>query len=333
LKIVEQVGGSASLVLYDHEPPPDRLCDDVVRGLTARPRKLPPKYFYDERGARLFERISELDEYYLTRTEISILESRGGEIARRIGAGCRVVEFGSGSGEKTWILLRRLESPAAYIPVDISRTQLVEFALAVNEAFPSLRVVPICADYTADLALPDEQDGAARTVAFFPGSTVGNFEPDEAELFLGRVRRMVGPDGGLLLGLDLRKEPALIEHAYNDGEGVTAEFNLNLLARINRECGASFDLSGFRHHAFFDERESRIEMRLVSTRRQTVGLTGDGREEERVSFDFDAGEFITTEYSYKYDLPRFTSLAGRAGWSLAECWMDENEWFALLLLE
>lgn len=194
-------------------------------------------------------------------------------------------------------------------------------------------MAPVCGDYTGDIALPPSTAGAARTVAFFPGSTIGNLEPGEAERFLERIRKLVGPEGGLVLGVDLRKDPEIIELAYNDPEGVTAEFNLNLLKRINRECGADFDLEAFSHRAIFDGEGSRIEMQLVSDRAQTVRLQPDPDREEKIEVSFDAGEHITTEYSHKYDLETFASMAATAGWKIREAWTDPRDWFSVLLLE
>jgi dimethylhistidine N-methyltransferase len=332
LRIVQERTESGSVTLYDFEPPPDRICEDVVRGLSAIPKKLQPKYFYDARGAQLFDRITDLEAYYPTQTEISILRRHADEMTARIGPHARLVEFGSGSGDKTWIILRHLTDPTAYIPIDISRAQLVSFALKVAEAFPALRVIPVCADYTAELALPEIQDGGGRCVAFFPGSTIGNFEPSEAEAFLRRVRRLVGNSGGLLLGVDLIKDPAIIERAYNDPQGVTAEFNLNLLTRINRECGADFDVGAFTHYAFFDQAHHRVEMRLVSTRDQIVHVCADPDTGPPTAVHFAAGEHITTEYSHKYDLEDLRELADGAGWSITQLWTDPQNWFAVALL-
>lgn len=332
MRIVREETAAGSVVLHDFEPTPDRICEDVAEGLASTPKRLPPKYFYDDQGARLFERITGLDAYYPTRTEISILRDRATEIADHIGPGARLVEFGSGSGEKTWILLRHLKDPAAYIPVDISRAQLIDFALQVAAEFPSLRVAPVCADYTGSFDVPAASGVDGTCVAFFPGSTIGNFEPAEAVDFLGRVRHLVGARGRMLLGVDLRKNPEIIERAYNDPEGVTASFNLNVLARVNRECDGDFDLDRFRHHATFDPTESRIEMRLVSTVDQRVTLRCSPPRPDRITVDFAAGEAITTEYSYKYDLPGFARLAERAGWSIEESWTDPNDWFAVVLL-
>lgn len=331
MRIVQEGTDQKPITLYDFEPTPDRLCEDVVKGLGLEQKTLPSKYFYDDRGAELFERIMELDAYYPTRTETAILQRYAAEIAEQVGPRAWLVEFGSGSGEKTWILLRQLTDLAAYIPVDISRAQLIEFAMRVSDAFPDLHVVPVCADYTAGFALPSAEGEHERSVAFFPGSTLGNFEPDGARQFLGRVRKLVGPEGGMLLGLDLAKDPELIERAYNDPEGVTAEFNLNLLDRINRECGADFDPGGFEHTAVFDSEASRIEMRLVSRRDQTVRLAVDA-DGEPSEFRFVDGEYILTEYSHKYDLESFSELAGSAGWEVERVWTDDRRWFAVVML-
>jgi dimethylhistidine N-methyltransferase len=290
-----------------------------------------PKYFYDDAGARLFEQICTIEEYYPTRTELGILQRNIGEIVGSIGPHCRLVEFGSGSGIKTRILLRSLDRPAAYLPVDISRAQLVHFALSVADGFPELEVLPICADYTADYQLPEPARADSPTVAFFPGSTIGNFETAEAEAFLRRVREVCGGNGGLLIGVDLKKDPAVIERAYNDRGGVTAAFNLNLLARINRECDADFDLRAFEHHAPYDEANGRIEMRLVSRHAQSVRIAAGG-DDPRARVDFEAGEHIITEYSHKYSLEEFEALSGRAGWRIERIWTDPNSWFGIVLL-
>lgn len=319
------------LVLHDHHPSAGDLCEEVREGLTGAVRKISPKWFYDERGAELFERIMDLDAYYPTRTECSILERSADEIAREVGRHALIVEFGSGSGEKTQLLLRHLQEPAAYVPIDISRTQLVSFALDTSRRFPELEVLPVCADYSEAVPLPSPSTPADRVVAFFPGSSIGNFEPPDAQAFLARAADLAGDDGGLLIGVDLQKDAEVLERAYNDPEGVTAAFNLNLLSRINRECGADFDPEAFRHHAFFDARNSRIEMRLVSTRPQTVRLPARG-EEPAAEIRFDEGDFITTEYSHKYDPEAFGRLAEAAGWRIERTWTDDGRWFAVFLL-
>ena len=320
------------VVLHDLEPVPEDLRAHVLAGLAAPMKKLSPKYFYDEAGARLFERICELEAYYLTRTETAILRRAAREIAECIGPGCRLVEFGSGSGIKTRILLEQLREVAAYIPIDISRAQLLAFAISAAEAFPELEVLPVCADYTSPLALPHPGRPFSGAVAFFPGSTIGNFAPDEAEQFLVRVGELCGRDGRLLIGVDLKKDPAVIERAYNDPEGVTAAFNLNLLARINRECGADFEPAAFRHHAPYLEREGRVEMRLVSTRAQEAHLPGGGDGGMHATIGFAPGEAILTEYSCKYAPEEFEALSRRAGWSVEARWTDEREWFGVYLL-
>ncbi len=319
-------------VLHDLHPPADRLYDDVRAGLAATPRKLPPKYFYDEAGARLFERITQLEAYYPTRTELAILERHIGEIATAIGAHARIVEFGSGSGLKTRLLLRHLPEPACYLPVDISRTQLRELAHELAREFPALEVLPVCADYSRAWSLPRTGREAARTVAFFPGSTIGNFERAEAIAFLGRVRGLCGPAGGLLVGADLEKDRATLERAYDDPEGVTAAFDLNLLERINRECGTDFEPSAFRHHAFYDEVHHRIEMRLVAVRRSVVTLPAPDATADALEFRFRRGDYITTEYSHKYTPARFRALAAAAGWGVDRVWTDERPWFSVWLL-
>jgi len=296
--------------------------DDVIAGLS-RPRKaLPPKYFYDERGCELFEAICETPEYYLTRTETALMRQMAGEMARRLGPRCAVIEHGSGSGSKTRILLEALQ-PVAYLPIDIARDQLRVTAAGIAHDFPGLPVVAVCADYSRPLALPGiDQYGARRKVVYFPGSTIGNFTPAEAAAFLAGAREQAGAGGGLLIGVDLKKNAALLDAAYNDAQGVTAEFNLNLIARINRELGADFDLSAFRHKAFYDAALGRIEMHLVNVREQTVTI--DGRR-----FRLRAGETIHTENSCKYSVREFQDLARGAGLEPVECWMDAEQLFSV----
>ncbi len=318
--------------LHDLHPRADRLYDDVRAGLSTVPRKLPPKYFYDEAGALLFDRITRLDAYYPTRTELSILERHIGEVADAVGSNARIVELGSGSGVKTRLLLRHLRAPLSYLPVDISRTQLHQFAVSLAGEFPALEIQPVCADYTRAWSLPRTSGDPARTVAFFPGSSIGNFEVGDAVALLTRVRKLCGPGGGLLVGADLHKDRATLERAYNDPEGVTAEFNLNLLRRINRECGADFDPGTFRHRAFYDEEHFRIEMRLVAARRSVVKLPPRGKAGSALAFEFRPGDHITTEYSHKYTLAAFRALAASAGWAPERVWTDERRWFSVWML-
>jgi len=320
-----------TVVLHDLEPTTATLRSEVLAGLERTPRTLPCKFLYDERGAVLFEEICRLDAYYQTRTEIAILHENIADIASALGPGLRLVEPGSGSGEKTRLLLENLDDPVAYVPVDISRAQLVEYAISVAAAHPELEVLPVCADYTRPLALPAPAREPRRTTVFFPGSTIGNFEPAEAQSFLERLAAMCGTGGAVLIGVDLKKDRARLERAYDDPEGVTAAFNLNLLARVNAECGADFDLDAFEHRAVYDEQRGRIEMHLVSRRDQTVRFPrGNGDDGRAVTFR--AREFIDTEHSYKYDLPGFTALARRAGLDTERVWTDPERLFSVFLL-
>lgn len=306
----------------DLHPDAGSFLDEVIAGLT-RPRKeLPPKYFYDERGCELFEAICETPEYYLTRAETALMRQRAGDMARRLGPRCEVVEYGSGSGRKTRILIEALE-PVAYVGVDIAREQLRATASEFARDFPRLAVVAVCADYARPLTLPPlDAVNARRRVVYFPGSTVGNFTPDDAAGFLGNVRELVGPGGGLLVGVDLKKAPARLNAAYNDARGVTAEFNLNLLRRINRELGADFDLAAFRHQAFYNEPLGRIEMHLLSLKAQQVAIRGR-------AIRFSAGETIHTENSCKYTVAEFQALARARGFDPVECWTDAEQLFAV----
>jgi L-histidine Nalpha-methyltransferase len=292
---------------------------DVLAGLGATRKTLPPKLFYDDVGARLFERICTLDEYYLTRSELSILRERAGEIAEFIGAKAAVVEYGSGAATKVRFLLDALRDPAAYVPIDISREQLARVAAELEADYPGLAIRPICGDYTRLLPLP-QLPPHTRRVAFFPGSTIGNFHPAEAAAFLTRIRRAVGSGGALVIGVDRRKDASVLHAAYDDPHGVTAAFNRNLLRRINRELGADFDLASFRHVAFFNDDASRIEMHLESTRDQTVRVAG-------ATFEFARGETIWTESSYKYDEEQLAAVAGAAGFRVERLWTDANGLF------
>jgi dimethylhistidine N-methyltransferase len=298
----------------------------VLGGLALPHKRLPCKFFYDEEGSRLFEAICELPEYYPTRTECRILEARAGEIAALLGPGARLVEFGSGAGIKVRLLLRALETPAAYVPVDISRDHLVMAASALARDFPALHIAPVCADYTERFALPASTARVARTTSgFFPGSTIGNFSPEQAWHFLVRARQLLGTGGWMIVGVDLHKDNAILHAAYNDAAGVTAAFNLNLLRRINRELDGTFDLDAFGHHAFYNAAERRIEMHLISRRAQTVRV-GDA------AFEFAEGETIHTEDSYKYGLDDFRRLAERAGFEPVTAWTDDDRLFSVHML-
>ena len=311
--------------VIDLHPELGDLRQEAIDGLQREPKSLPCKYFYDSLGARLFEAITELDEYYPTRTELGILERSVHEMASTIGSHATLVEFGSGVGLKTRRLLDSLIDPAGCVLIDISREALEASAYRLADRYDEMEVVAVCADYTEPLRLPRPRRPSARTVAFFPGSTIGNFTHDAAVAFLSRVADLVGEGGGLLVGIDRRKDPAVIERAYNDALGVTAAFNLNILRRLNA-MGADFDLGRFRHHAPYLPEEGRIEMRLISEASQSVSF-GD------VSIPFAAGEHIVTEHSHKYDLEQFEDMAGRAGFRLSRHWSDELERFSVCFLE
>ncbi|MCC6947135.1 MAG: L-histidine N(alpha)-methyltransferase [Bradyrhizobiaceae bacterium] len=294
---------------------------DVVAGLTAPQKTLRPKYFYDEEGSRLFEEITQAPEYYPTRTELGILKENGAAIASLIPAGGALVEFGAGSSLKIRTVLRALDKLEVYVPVDISADFLAGEAAALQQDFPRLRVLPVAADFTRPFTLPAAAQKRPR-VGFFPGSTIGNFEPGEAENFLRHAARILGPGAHFIVGVDLIKSAEVLHAAYNDAAGVTARFNLNLLSRINRELGADFDLDAFEHQAVFDGRRSRVEMHLVSRERQRVAVCGR-------KVDFEPGETIHTESSYKYTLSSFGALARRAGWTPVQSWTDPRDWFSV----
>jgi dimethylhistidine N-methyltransferase len=302
------------------------LLGDALAGLAASPKTLPCKWLYDAEGCRLFEAITRLPEYYPTRTEVRILDECGPDIARAIGPGAAVVEFGPGDGAKAVQLLGALSAPAAYLPVDIAPEWLDAAASRVALAFPGLRVRPVVADFTLPFDLAGRAAGSTTHLGFFPGSTIGNFEPAEAVAFLRRARASLRPGARMLLGADLVKDVAVLRAAYDDAEGVTAAFNLNLLARLNREAGADFDLAGFRHEARWNPALDRIEMHLVSQRAQSVRLAG------RV-FRFADGETIHTESSHKYRPERLRNLVQAAGWRPGRMWTDTGQLFSVWLLE
>lgn len=315
-----------ALRLFDQHPRAADFAADVRRGLARQPKRLPSKYFYDARGSALFERICAQPEYYLTRTELSILHAHAGAIAEAIGARPLLVEYGSGSGLKTRVLLRALHDPVGYVPVEISRSALRASVEALAPEFPRLEMLPVCADFTGTVALPAPRHRQHRVVVFFPGSTLGNFGHREAIALLGRMRAEMGPHGAALIGIDLEKERALLEAAYNDAAGVTAEFTLNLLVRINRELGADFDLDHFRHRATWNPLAGRIETHIVSRVEQQVHI-GDR------AVRFAAGEAMLVEYSCKYTQAGFARMAAAAGLRVARTWTDPRHWFAIELLE
>lgn len=296
--------------------------DEVLAGLSKSPRQLPYKFFYDEHGAQLFRQICELPEYYVTRTEIEILRLNGAEMAAALGPQIELIGLGTGAGTKTRILLEELECPAVYVPIDISKEQLEKSSERFRKMFPDLQILPVAADYLEPFELPLPRQLSSRSVIYFPGSTIGNFEPDDASEFLSRLVELVGEGGGLLIGVDLQKDRHVIEAAYNDSAGVTAKFNKNLLARINRELGTDFDLAHWQHYAIYNPAEGRIEIYLISETDQTVRI-GDH------SFEFRAGEKILTEYSYKHTIGGFTMLARQAGFEFQQVWTDDERWFGV----
>jgi L-histidine N-alpha-methyltransferase len=299
---------------------------EIIAGLS-RPRKMiSPKYFYDERGSKLFEQICELPEYYLTRTEIGIMKSNMGEIRARVGSRVRVIEYGIGSGLKTRILLEGLDDPVAFIPIDISTEHLAESCRELTQRFPQIEILPVAADFTRPVPIPGTKRESTRNLVYFPGSTIGNFEPDASLDLLRVMHQEAGAGGALLIGTDLRKDPRIIEHAYNDSLGVTAEFNLNVLRHLNREFGSDFDLEGYSHNAVYDDQLGRVEMRLISQGEQHVSL-GSKR------FSFAKGEKIVTEYCHKFSLEDFHALAAEAGFRHVNSWMDPHHWFGIQLYE
>ncbi len=304
----------------------ERFRADALLGLGLAPKRLAPKYFYDRAGSLLFDAICELPEYYVTRAETEIMRARVNDIVVGWGDRVRVVEPGAGSGTKTRLVLEALgpKRCVEYVPVDISREHLAHAATLLRRDYPWLRVTPLAADFAADLAVP-ASDNDARTVIYFPGSTIGNFDPPEAERLLARFRRAAGRTGTVVLGIDLKKEPKTLHAAYNDSQGVTAAFNRNVLTRMNRELGADFEVEAFSHYAFYEPVRGRMEMHLVSRCRQQVAMSGR-------TFLFEEGESIHTECSYKYDLPTAERLARSAGLDLIDAWLDAERRFAVLEL-
>ncbi len=313
------------LQLLDLHPETGDLRQEVLEGLRQPIKRLPYKLFYDERGSRLYEKITGLDEYYPTRTEIGIMRANIAEMVALIGPGCLLIEYGSGSSEKTRILLDNLEDMAGYVPVDISRNHLLQAAGDLAVEYPELEIRPVYADYTVHLDLPSVAKPVERRVVYFPGSTIGNFDHDEAVAFLQRIAENGEPGDGLLLGADLKKDPAIIEAAYNDAAGVTAEFNLNMLRHLNRKLGTDFDLEGFEHEAVYNKDEGRIEMHLVSLADQRVRVNGE-------IIPFAEGETIWTESSYKYSREQIADLASRAGFEVEKIWTDAEGLFSVQYL-
>ncbi|MET3651332.1 L-histidine N(alpha)-methyltransferase [Dyella japonica] len=309
----------------DRRPPVDDLLGIVQRGLRARPKRLPSWLFYDERGSQLFEAICEQPEYYLTRSEIALMDAHAGDIADVLGPDVRLVEYGSGNAIKTRMLLEHLHAPVSYVPVEISAEPLRNSTQALNSSFPGVPVQALHADFTRPLRLPIPPRAPRRTVIYFPGSTIGNFEARDAAELLRKMRGEMGDNGGILIGADLKKDTATIEAAYNDKAGVTSEFTLNMLVRLNREIGSDFDLSSFRHRAHYNAMAGRIETFIVSTRDQKVRVG-----KQQVSFTEE--EAMQVEYSCKYSPEDFAALAGKAGLAVTHEWTDPQGMFAVYYL-
>ena len=297
----------------------------MLRALDSRPRSIPIRYLYDKRGAKLFERICELDEYYITRIELGILRDCAGEIGGQLGPRCQLIEFGSGAGEKIRIVLDERSDWAGYVPIDIAEVQLQDAAADLRQAYPGLCVQPLLADFNQELEVPTPPVTPETRIIFFPGSTIGNFSAADARKFLSRLARIVGARGGVLIGFDLHKRTPTLEAAYNDSEGVSAAFALNALEHLNRAHGADFNLDAFRYHSRYDAKERRIEMGLVSLLDQSVTLGGK-------RLDFEADELILTEYSYKFTLESFAELAAGAGLRVESSWTDKDQLFSVQLL-
>lgn len=311
--------------VHDLKPEREQFLADVLEGLQKPQKELPCKYFYDDRGSSLYECICELDEYYPPRAETSIMQANIGEMVEMLGSNVCLVEYGCGNCAKTRILLDHLIVPSAFVPIDIAGEQLERVSLELEADYPGLEILPVCADYTSDFELVAPQRPADRFAVYFPGSTIGNFEPKSALEFLKKIADLCGPGGGLLIGVDLKKDPGVLHRAYNDREGVTAAFNLNLLQRINRELGGDFQPDSFSHYAFYNSRESRVEMHLVSLTDQVVHI-------DNTDIHFKHGESIWTESSYKYTLDSFARLAEKAGFTVERVWCDERHWFSVQYL-
>ncbi|MDJ0787996.1 MAG: L-histidine N(alpha)-methyltransferase [Myxococcota bacterium] len=313
------------LSLTDHEPETETFLRDVLRGLRLTPKELPCKYFYDEAGSALFDRICALPEYYPTRTELSIMERHAPEIAETLGEDVLLVEYGSGSSAKTRVLLDHLIKPAGYVPVDISREHLLASTEALKLRHPEIEMLPVCADFTEPFEVPTPSRADRHRVLYFPGSTLGNFTRGRAITLLSQMAEACAPDGSCLIGIDRVKDVDVLVAAYDDAAGVTAAFNKNLLVRINQELGGDLDLDAFRHEARWNVEEARIEMYLVSTRRQTARIGGE-------EIAFEAGEDICTEHSHKYTPEGFAEMARAAGLEVTRSWTDPADWFSVQML-
>ncbi|MCT7976101.1 L-histidine N(alpha)-methyltransferase [Laspinema olomoucense] len=306
---------------YDLQPKISNFPDEVLAGLSKQQKQIPPKFFYDEYGSKIFDQICELEEYYPTRTEFGILQQHSSDIADQIGENSLIIEYGSGSSQKICFLLDSLIKPWAYMPIDISREHMLSASKTIADKYPNLKVLGVYADYTTEMLLPEYAiSSVQKKVIFFPGTTIGNLEPEEAIQLLKRSAMIVGSCGGMLIGFDMKKDPQILHASYNDSKGVTAAFNINLLTRINRELEASFDTNTFTHYAFFNPQKSRIEMHLISLVEQTVVIS------DRL-FNFLEGESIHTENSYKFSVQEIENMSERTGFKLIRFWTDPKKHF------
>jgi len=301
------------------------ILSEVLKSLSMKNKWLPSKLHYDDYGSQLFEQICKQDDYYVTRTEMEIMRQNIEEMVTKIGSACALLEFGSGNSKKTRFLLKHLNHPSIYIPIDISQEILFRSANELQRLFPSIEIIPLCADYLKTIELPTPKRKFNRKVMYFPGSTIGNFNPKEAEAFLKRIRECVGARGALLIGVDLEKDKKILEKAYSDKKGITSMFNLNMLTHINHLCDANFDINKFKFKAFYNEREHRIEAYLMSLEKHAVQIG-------EIEVSFEKNEAIRTEYSYKYSLESFKTIAQKADFHVDKTWVDDKNYFSVQLL-
>ena len=317
---------NGQILFFDLKPEEGNFLDDAIAGLSAQQKTLPPKYFYDQTGSLLFDRICETEEYYVTRTELALLNSIRLDIAELAGPRTTVIEYGSGASVKVRTLLDALEEPAEYVAIDISRYHLRTASQSIADDYPDLNVIALCADFTNEIDLPNEVNlGKELRLGFFPGSTIGNLSTEEAQQFLRYAKNLLEPNGALLIGVDLKKDPDTLTAAYNDASGITAKFNKNILVRMKNELGAKVDVDAFDHYAFYNEPQGRIEMHLKAKHDQEI-LIGNR------NFELRAGESIHTENSHKYDMDRFAALAEGAGFKRTAAWTDDAQYFGIFFL-
>lgn len=310
------------LILYDFHPKLESFRDEVIFGLSKVPKQLPSKFFYDSKGSELFNQICELEEYYPTRTELSIFEKYKEEIRELVGKNALVIEYGSGGSQKIRLLLDMLDKPLAYMPIDISKDYLFDDAKILAKDYPALEIIAVCADYTKALSLPEVDVKFAKKFVFFPGSTIGNLDHEEAKNLLINTANILNLGDGLLIGVDLKKDTNILNAAYNDQKGITSEFNLNLLVRINNNLSANFDLANFSHKAFYNEEKGRIEMHIISLKNQSILI-------DNIEFQLKENENIHTENSYKYEIKEFQDLAKQAGFTPTKVWTDPSKLFSV----